>query len=64
MIGSFFSDICNLLKREHVNIYSGPKLAEVLTFGPPPVCIVKECAAHWQWSNYICVVNWKFTFFY
>lgn len=36
MIGSFFSDVCNLLKRENVNIYSGPKLAQLLTFGPPP----------------------------
>lgn len=36
MIGSFFSDVCNLLKRENVKIYSGPKLAQLLTFGPPP----------------------------
>ena len=36
MNGPFFSDVCNLLKREGVTIYSGPKLAQLLTFGPPP----------------------------
>lgn len=36
MHGSFFSDVCNMLKREQVKVYSGPKLAQTLTFGPPP----------------------------
>lgn len=31
----FFSDVCNMLKREDVKIYSGPKLNQILTFGPP-----------------------------
>lgn len=35
MAGSFFSDVCNMLQREGVKIYSGPKLAQLLTFGPP-----------------------------
>lgn len=33
--GGFFSEICNLLKKEGVTIYSGPNLNKRLTFGPP-----------------------------
>ncbi|XP_053680449.1 delta-1-pyrroline-5-carboxylate synthase [Anopheles nili] len=32
---SFFTDVCNMLKREGVTINSGPKLNQMLTFGPP-----------------------------
>ncbi|KDR15957.1 delta-1-pyrroline-5-carboxylate synthase [Zootermopsis nevadensis] len=32
---SFFTDVCTMLKNEGVTIYSGPRLAEQLTFGPP-----------------------------
>lgn len=35
MNGPFFADVCNMLKREGVKINSGPKLTQVLTFGPP-----------------------------
>ncbi|KAA0201787.1 hypothetical protein HAZT_HAZT006714 [Hyalella azteca] len=31
-----FDNICQELKKEGVQIYSGPKLAKNLTFGPPP----------------------------
>ncbi|XP_033322914.1 delta[1]-pyrroline-5-carboxylate synthase isoform X1 [Megalopta genalis] len=35
MKGTFFSDVCNMLQKEGVKINSGPKLRELLTFGPP-----------------------------
>lgn len=35
MEGSFFSDVITMFKREGVKIYSGPKLSQMLTFGPP-----------------------------
>ena len=35
MKDSFFSDVCNMLQKEGVKINSGPKLRELLTFGPP-----------------------------
>lgn len=40
--GSFFADVCNMLKREGVKIYSGPKLNQTLTFGPPLVKTMKH----------------------
>ncbi|KAL5290612.1 ALDH18A1 family protein [Megaselia abdita] len=33
---SIFTDVCDMLKKEGVKIYSGPRLSERLTFGPPP----------------------------
>lgn len=31
----FFVKICNILKQENVDIFSGPQLSKELTFGPP-----------------------------
>ncbi|KAI4459203.1 glutamate semialdehyde dehydrogenase [Holotrichia oblita] len=42
MDGDFFSDVCNMLKKEGVKIYSGPRLSELLTFGPPPAKTMKH----------------------
>ncbi|XP_058447405.1 delta-1-pyrroline-5-carboxylate synthase [Malaya genurostris] len=40
--GNFFTDACNMLKREGVKINSGPKLHQQLTFGPPPAKSMKH----------------------
>lgn len=42
MQGPFFADVCALLKREGVTIYSGPKLNQSLTFGPPAAKSLKH----------------------
>ena len=57
---SFFHDICTVLKEANVKIYSGPRLASSLTFGPPPAASLKteygdlactiEVTSHWRWS--------------
>jgi delta-1-pyrroline-5-carboxylate synthetase len=40
--GAFFNDICNMLKKEGVTIYSGPNLAQHMTFGPPQAKTMKH----------------------
>ncbi|XP_043257088.1 delta-1-pyrroline-5-carboxylate synthase isoform X2 [Colletes gigas] len=35
MKNNFFTDVCNMLQKEGVKINSGPKLRQLLTFGPP-----------------------------
>ncbi|XP_017470035.1 PREDICTED: delta-1-pyrroline-5-carboxylate synthase [Rhagoletis zephyria] len=42
MSGGVFNDTCNMLKREGVKIYSGPKLSQKLTFGPPAAKSLKH----------------------
>lgn len=39
---AFFNEVCNMLKKEGVTIYSGPRLAQLLTFGPPPAKTMKH----------------------
>lgn len=34
--GGLLSDLCSSLKARGVSLYSGPQLAKLLTFGPPP----------------------------
>lgn len=40
--GKFFTDICNMLKKEGVTIHSGPRLNKHLTFGPTPAKTMKH----------------------
>lgn len=42
MQGPFFADVCSMLKREGVQIFSGPTLNQTLTFGPPPAKSLKH----------------------
>ncbi|XP_034481955.1 delta-1-pyrroline-5-carboxylate synthase [Drosophila innubila] len=42
MSGEIFNDVCNMLKREGVKIYAGPRLNQQLTFGPPAAKSMKH----------------------
>uniref|UniRef100_A0A6P4E7K4 Delta-1-pyrroline-5-carboxylate synthase n=1 Tax=Drosophila rhopaloa TaxID=1041015 RepID=A0A6P4E7K4_DRORH len=42
MSGEIFGDVCNMLKREGVKIYAGPRLNQQLTFGPPAAKSLKH----------------------
>lgn len=42
MSGPFFADVCSMLKREGVKLYSGPTLNQTLTFGPPAAKTMKH----------------------
>lgn len=37
----FFPRLCNELKRNGVQLFSGPELSQMLTFGPPPAKSLK-----------------------
>lgn len=47
-----FSDICSLLKKEGVTIYSGPKLRNLLTFSPPPAKSLRT-----EYSSLECTIE-------
>ncbi|KAG5682345.1 hypothetical protein PVAND_011702 [Polypedilum vanderplanki] len=49
---SFFHDVCNMLKKEGVTIYSGPKLNQHLTFGPPQAKTMKH-----EYSDLACCIE-------
>ncbi|XP_063696390.1 delta-1-pyrroline-5-carboxylate synthase [Culicoides brevitarsis] len=42
MKGPFFNQVCSMLQQEGVKIYSGKKLVETLTFGPPAAKTMKH----------------------
>ena len=49
---SFFHDICTVLKEANVKIYSGPRLASSLTFGPPPAASLKT-----EYGDLACTIE-------
>lgn len=48
----FFVQLCNMLKNEHVNIFAGPRLAQLLTFGPTPAKSMRT-----EYSGLECAVE-------
>lgn len=42
MNSNFFTEVCNMLKKEGVKIHSGPSLTKELTFGPPAAKTMKH----------------------
>ncbi|XP_063221326.1 delta-1-pyrroline-5-carboxylate synthase isoform X2 [Bacillus rossius redtenbacheri] len=50
--GSFFEQVCNMLKKEGVTIYAGPNLSKQLTFGPPPAKLLRM-----EYSSLECTVE-------
>ena len=54
-LGSFFHDICTVLKEAGVKIYSGPRLTTSLTFGPPPAASLKT-----EYGDLACTIEvWR-----
>ncbi|XP_052124124.1 delta-1-pyrroline-5-carboxylate synthase [Frankliniella occidentalis] len=52
MNGPFFEDVCNMLKREGVTLFSGPGLDQRLTFGPPAAKDLRT-----EYSDLACAVE-------
>jgi delta-1-pyrroline-5-carboxylate synthetase len=47
-----FPKICEMLRDEGVKVFSGPKLAQLLTFGPPPAPNLKH-----EYSDLACTIE-------
>lgn len=47
-----FNEICSMLKKEGVTIYSGPNLKKLLTFGPPLAKSMKT-----EYSSLECTIE-------
>lgn len=65
MSGPFFADVCNMLKREGVKINSGPKLTQVLTFGPPAAKTMKhEYGSYIEATVRVCLCACELIFYF
>ncbi|XP_069679702.1 delta-1-pyrroline-5-carboxylate synthase [Periplaneta americana] len=48
----FFTEVCTMFRNEGVTVYAGPKLSQLLTFGPPPAKSLKN-----EYSGLECAIE-------